>query len=140
MEWKSVLDIIVTVIEVIISIPFLLGLLFFGIACIFFCIDIILKIIRLLLKPFGIELNIGNLVLKFLDFVSLIWSNIKKLSSKVWKIVQVIVVLAVALLFVFGIPLLDRCTNEPLHHNYNEEELEEIIDDTPPRGVPSRYW
>lgn len=138
MEWKSVLDIIVTVIEVIISIPFLLGLLLFGIAAIFFCIDIILRIIRLLLKPFGIELNIGNLVIKLLDFVSFVWSNTKKISKRVWGIIQIIVLLIIVFLLYFGIPILDKCTNKSHHHS--EEETEEILDDTPPRGVPSRYW
>jgi hypothetical protein len=138
MEWKSVLDIIVTVIEVIISIPLLLGLLLFGIAAIFFCIDIILRIIRLLLKPFGIELNIGNLVIKLLDFVSSVWSNTKKLSKRVWGIIQIIVLLIIVFLLYFGIPILDKCTNKSHHHS--EEEAEEILDDTPPRGVPSRYW
>ena len=138
MEWKSVLDIIVTVIEVIISIPLLLGLLLFGIAAIFFCIDIILRIIRLLLKPFGIELNIGNLVLKLLDFVSSVWSNTKKLSKRVWKIIQIIVLLIIVFLFYFGIPILDKCTNKS--HQHSEEEIEDILDDAPPRGVPSRYW
>ena len=138
MEWKSVLDIIVTVIEVIISIPLILGLLLFGIAVIFFCIDIILKIIRLLLKPLGIELNTGNLVIKLLDFVSYVWSKTKKLSKRVWKIIQIIAVLIIVFLFILGIPILDKCTNKTHHHS--EEEIEDILEDAPPRGVPSRYW
>ena len=132
------MDFIVTIIEIIISIPLLGGLLLLFVGAVFFVIDIIIKAVRILLKPFGIELNVGNIALKFINCISSLWISIKKAGKKVWVASQIIIVLVVVFLFFFGIPLLDKCTSETKYHN--EEDIENIDDETPPRGVPSRYW
>lgn len=140
MDWMTFLEYVGIVIEVILSIPLFCGLLLIIFGIVGYAIYFIIEIIRwLLLKFFDIELNIGDLVLKFIDFLSSIWSQMKKTAKIIWWGLQFIFALTILFLFIFGIPILNRCTgSEPKNHN--EEDIEYYDDATPPRGVPSRYW
>ena len=84
-------------------------------------------------------LYFGSIItVEFIDTLLNFWNSLKKWAKNTWKVIQIIIVLVIIFLFYFGIPILDKCTSKDRY--YDDEEIENIENDIPPRGVPSRYW
>jgi hypothetical protein len=137
MEWIDLLDALRTLFEIVAGGITAIFLLFLFLCVLIGVIYVLFHIINFILKPFHVEIkaeHIFKVLFYPFDVVSKIWDNRKHIRDYV-----VTGVMGCLLIAFLGI-CMHQCYSSHTESNHNEEEIEEILDDTPPRGVPSRYW
>lgn len=149
MNWKEIADIVRDILEVLVAIPFCIGLFFLFFSLTALAIAIIYYIIRFPLKIFGldkkVEKKIKNLLVGFVNFIKNTKTKIHNFFCAVRLFIQkVVFILKIASmiiipLLIYLLPfILNHCTGSHSSYQRSEEEIEDIMDD-PQRHVPGRY-
>ena len=137
MEWIDLLDALRTLLEIVAGGITVIILLFLFLCVFIGIIYVVFHIINFILKPFHVEIkdeHIFKVLLYPFDVVSKIWDNRKKIRD------YIITGVMGCLLIVFIGICMHQCYSSHTERNHSEEEIEDVLDNTPPRGVPSRYW
>ena len=137
MEWIDLLDALRTLFEIVAGGITAIFLLFLFLCVLIGVIYVVFHIINFFLKPFHDEIkdeHIFKVLLYPFDVVSKIWDNRKKIRD------YIITSVMGCLLIVFIGICMHQCYSSHTERNHSEEEIEDVLDNTPPRGVPSRYW
>ena len=137
MEWANVLNILETLFEIIAGGFAAICMLFLFICAITGVLYVVLCAVNFLLKPFHVKINsehIFKLLFCPLDLISKMWKKRKRIGDYIF-----IPFMGCFFIAFLGLSLY-QCYGNHSNQNQNEEEIEDALDETPPRGVPSRYW
>ena len=136
MNWVGVLNILRTLLEIIAGCISAVFILFMCLCALVGVSYVILYVVNFILKPFHYEIkpeHIFKLIFYPFELLNKIWKSRK-------RIIDYIMIGAMGCLFLVFLGLCMHHCYGNHSDNKSEEDIEDVLDDAPPRGVPSRYW
>ena len=134
MDWNKIVQTSIDVIGFIAMLPLVIAVLVILLLLVLFIISFLVKVINFIIKPTNKQISF----ISVLDVMESVWQFTKKVGLVIFNIIKVLLVVTIIFMFYFGVPVLDKCTSNRKEKIYNEEEIEDIVDD-PKWHVPSRY-